>query len=186
MGPGWRGTIGLGIYLLVLGALLSYFILKLWPRMIPGSNGTDVLVTKVALFWKSFEFEAPYEIRLILIVLVAGALGSYIHAATSFIDFVGNRRLLASWVWWYILRPFIGMALALIFYFVIRGGLIFLSAEGGDINPYGIAAVAGLVGMFSKQGTDKLKELFDNLFKTEKKDERMDKLENPVPNNCKC
>lgn len=58
------------------------------------------------------------------------------------------------------------MSLALVFYFVIRGG--FLSTTGGaqDINPYGIAALAGLVGMFSKQATDKLSEVFGTLFRS--------------------
>src|SRR5262245_31444816 len=64
------------------------------------------------------------DARLILIVLCAGALGSYVHAATSFASYVGNRRLVLSWMWWYVLRPLIGMALALIFYFVLRGGLL--------------------------------------------------------------
>lgn len=72
-----------------------------------------------------------------------------------------------------------GMALALIFYFVIRGGLLSTGVQPNETSPFGIAAVAGLVGMFSKQTTDKLRELFDNLFKTEKgkgDDIRGDKL----------
>ena len=31
----------------------------------------------------------------------------------------GNRTLTASWFWWYVTRPFLGMALALIFYAVV-------------------------------------------------------------------
>ena len=42
------------------------------------------------------------------------------------------------------------------------------------MNAYGIAAVAGFVGLFSRQATDKLRELFDTLFKTDSTDEEVD------------
>ena len=114
--------------------------------------------------------------------MVVAAIGSYIHNATSFATFVGNRQMFAGWIWWYILRVFIGVPLALLFYFVLRGGLLYAGVAVGDISPFGIAAVSGLVGMFSKQATDKLRELFDNLFKTEKSVQRADPLEGaPTP-----
>jgi hypothetical protein len=101
-------------------------------------------------------FEPALETRLILLVLLVGALGSYIHGASSFVDYLGNRRFISSWGWWYVLRPFIGMMLALLFYFVFRGGFMTAGTnQGGDaaasfINPFGVAAFAGLVEMFSK------------------------------------
>ena len=103
-------------------------------------------------------------------MLLAGAIGSYIHASSSFVDYLGNRTLISSWVWWYLLRPFIGMMLALLFYFVFRGGFITAGVNSGGegaasyINPFGIAAMGGLVGMFSKIATDKLNEVFLTLF----------------------
>ncbi len=116
-------------------------------------------------------FQPPLETRLILLVLLVGAIGSYVHAASSFVDYLGNRTMVSSWVWWYLLRPFIGMMLALIFYFVFRGGFITGGINtGGEsaanfINPFGIAAMAALVGMFSKVATDKLNEVFVTLFR---------------------
>jgi hypothetical protein len=98
----------------------------------------------------------------LFMVIVGGALGSYIHATTSFTDYVGNRKLVSSWNWWYVLRPFIGVVLALIFYFVVRAGFL---TGGGDINPYGVIALAALAGMFSKQATDKLEEVFTTIFR---------------------
>jgi hypothetical protein len=123
-----------------------------------------------------FTFYPSYETRLLVLVLVAGSLGSSIHAVTSFVAYVGNRELYVSWIWWYLLRPFIGMALAALFYLVVRGGFFSTSSQPGSVNPYGIAALAGLVGMFSKQATEKLNELFTNLFRTEQKDQKKDKL----------
>jgi hypothetical protein len=116
------------------------------------------------------KFQPTLEVRLLLLVLLAGAIGSYIHASSSFVDYLGNRTLISSWVWWYLLRPFIGMMLALLFYFVFRGGFITAGVnQGGEaaasfINPFGIAAMAGLVGMFSKVAADKLNEVFLTLF----------------------
>jgi hypothetical protein len=83
-----------------------------------------------------------------------------------------------------VLGPFIGMALALIFYFVVRGGLLSTGAAASNMSVFGVAAVAGLVGMFSKQATDKLREWFDNLFRTEQghgDDARDDKLGANLP-----
>lgn len=116
------------------------------------------------------KFQPTLEVRLLLLVLLAGAIGSYIHASSSFVDYLGNRTLISSWVWWYLLRPFIGMMLALLFYFVFRGGFITAGVNAGGegaasyINPFGIAALGGLVGMFSKIATDKLNEVFLTLF----------------------
>jgi hypothetical protein len=104
------------------------------------------------------------DVRLLLLAAIAGGLGSCIHAATSFATFAGNRTLAASWNWWYVLRMGIGMSLALLVYFATRGGGLFSS--GAANNAYGIAAVAGMAGLFSKQATDKLQEVFDNLLQT--------------------
>lgn len=140
-----------------------------------------------SLFGK--QFQPSLEVRLILMVLLAGAIGSYIHASSSFVDYLGNRTLISSWVWWYLLRPFIGMMLALLFYFVFRGGFITAGATSDAgaaanfINPFGVAALAGLVGMFSKVATDKLNEVFTTLFRPSEGDSnRGDKLGgNPAP-----
>ena len=167
-------VLGFGIYLIVLNLALIYILLKIWPGKMP--LGTEE--SQVALLWNGWlTLHLPLETRYLLIVAVAGALGSYIHLATSFADYLGNRRLVWSWGWWYVLRPFIGMALALILYFVVRGGLITGAGGADDLSPYGVAAIAGMSGMFSKQATDKLREVFENLFKTEKPPDRTDKLE---------
>jgi IPT/TIG domain-containing protein len=99
-------------------------------------------------------------------------LGSFIHGATSLADYMGNNRFSRRWTWFYVLRPVIGMALALVFYFVIRGGFLTTNVGPTDINPYGIAALAGLVGMFSKQATDKLSEVFTTLFRSGEGDQK--------------
>ena len=146
-----------GLYLVGLATGLGVALIRLFDS-IPSSNGTLV----------------PSELDLILLVVIVGALGSYVHAATSFASYVGNRRLARSWLWWYLLRPFIGSGLAVIFYFAVRAGLLQSGAGTESLSIFGVAALAGLTGMFSKQATDKLRQLFDNLFSV--RDERADKL----------
>ena len=110
---------------------------------------------------------------MLLLAILAGCLGSYLHAAQSFATFVGNRQARRSWVWWYVLRAPIGGTLGMLFYFVIRAGL---TAGSTDVNPYGVVAFGGLAGWFSKQATDKLAEVFDTLFRTAKTVEYKDAL----------
>ena len=168
-----RGRVmAFGIYLIVLNLLLVYVLVKIWPGTVPPAPDDQV-----TFLWRGLSFHLFVETRYLLIVAVAGALGSYIHLATSFADFLGNRRLFWSWGWWYVLRPFIGVALAIILYFVVRAGLISGTSDAKTLNAYGVAAIAGMAGMFSKQATDKLREVFENLFRTEKPAERADKLQ---------
>jgi hypothetical protein len=159
------------IYMMVLNVLLVYMLIKIWPEKAGQTAGESV-----GLFWNQFHIFLSMEVRFLLIVVLAGALGSYIHAATSFADFVGNRRCYASWTLWYVLRPFIGVALSLMVYFAMRGGLIGASTGAEALSPYGIAAIAGLAGLFAKQATDKLREVFETLFKTDHPPSRSDKL----------
>jgi len=167
---------GLGIYHLVVSVLLTLFIYMLWPNATP-EDGKLVFEP----YWYFFGAQIPIndEARLILLVLLCGALGSYIHSATSFVDFTGNNALKKSWLWWYIMRPFIGGTLALIFYFLIRGGFLSTGSDASNISIFGITALAGLVGMFHKKATDKLKEVFDSLFRSKEgggDEARQDKL----------
>lgn len=167
----------LGLYHLIMIAVLVYCLFKIWPNYTVGEDGVVVAKNIFRIFGEVIV--AGSESGLLLLVVIAAALGSYIHASTSFVSYVGNKSLVMSWAWWYILRPFIGVALALVFYFVIRGGLLAGSSNAKDVSVFGITAIAGLVGMFSKQATDKLNEVFNNLFSTksgEGDDSRKDKL----------
>jgi hypothetical protein len=126
-----------------------------WPEE-KGVNGAIVLF--------GWSVNVTSEVRLIWLVVIASALGSYIHTVTSFTLYTGNRALNPSWLTWYILRPAISAALALIFYFALRAGLFSGATADQTINPFGVAAISGMVGMFSKQATEKLSKIFDTIF----------------------
>lgn len=197
----------LGAALVGLGLLLTWLLASAWPSVdLTGARGaTQVPVCLVG--WTSMAPPAPaasapvmsllpagdlpghcaamsLDTSLLLLVMVAGALGSFVHIATSFADFVGNRRLARSWLWWYLLKPFVGMALAVVMYLVTRGGLLSANASADTLNLYGITAISALAGMFSKQATDKLSEVFNTLFRTSAQagdQARQDGLDRPAP-----
>ena len=199
-----------------------YTIIDIWPNKYGLGNP----------FWG---YKLTIEKRIMLLVVLGGGLGAFIHTATSFTDFLGNRTLKYSWVPWYIMRPFIGSALAIIVYLLLRGGLfnptfdnssdysnytfetvnidslqqefsnyveslstdtllttakkdslIFIkkteltkivqqNKEIPPVNPFGIMAIACMTGMFSRQAIDKLREIFESMFRVNK-DVREDKL----------
>lgn len=173
----------LGIGLATLAVALAFLLVCIWPTFDNTTPG-NALVTIDFLGLAKPGLRLTADVQLLLLVMVAGALGSFLHTATSFADFVGNDKLTRSWIWWYLMKPFIGMGLAVVFYLVIRGGFLSGGTEAGKVNIYGIAALAGLTGMFSKQATDKLGEVFTTLFQTkpgEGDDARKGSLANDVP-----
>jgi len=115
---------------------------------------------------------------LLLLALLAGVLGSFMHAAQSLAMYVGNGQLKTSWLLWYMLRPAIGGVLGLLFYFFLRAGLIPSAGNSytDAVSPYGVVAFGALAGWFSKRATDKLAEIFETLFRTAKDQEYRDPL----------
>lgn len=126
------------------------------------TSSTDPL--QISLFgglWKAWPSD---EIRLLVIVVLAGAFGSLLHSIRSLYWYVGNRDLKWSWALMYILLPFGGGILAMLFYFVVRGGFFSPQATTVATNPFAFGGVAGLVGMFSSQAVEKLKQVAGTVF----------------------
>jgi hypothetical protein len=103
------------------------------------------------------------EVRLLLIVILAGALGSLVHTVRSVYWYVGNRFLKWSWVPKYVLQPFAGSTLAVIFYVVVRGGFFSPQTTFENTSPFGFTALAALVGLFSEQAVLKLKKVAETV-----------------------
>ncbi|MFE6836079.1 hypothetical protein ACFVFI_14795 [Streptomyces sp. NPDC057705] len=170
--PAWA-TAALGVLLLAEVVLLCGGLLSLWPILLAlVAPGADAAAT---VRWSPLglgEWALTADVAMLLAVIFCSALGSFVHAATSFATYVGNRRLYASWLWWYLLRAGIGVALALLVYLLLRGGLFAGSSGAGATNPYGFSGIAGLCGLFSKQATDKLREICDTVLSTKSDGDR--------------
>ena len=168
----------LGFMHVVFALIIGYMIFQLWPIEVKGSTSQE-WSESVSLFGKSSTING--EKRILLLVLLCGAIGSFIHSATSFSNFVGANKLEKSWAWWYVLRPFVGMSIALIFYLVFRGGLFTGETRIESLNIFGILTISSLTGLFSDRATLKLKEIFDEIFHPN--DRRSGKLEDKNDGN---
>ena len=113
---------------------------------------------------------------LVLFVIMCGALGSMVYYATSFVGYVGNKTFRSSWFWFYISRPFVGGALAVIFFFIVGSGLI-SGTTAGELMKIGM--ISALVGLFSDKAVKKLSDILDVLLAT--KDDRKDKIKDNPP-----
>jgi hypothetical protein len=111
---------------------------------------------------------------LLFLVAAAGFLGNMLHLATSFTTFVGSNKFKRNWILWYCVKPFTASGLAVVLYFSFRAGFLNSSDDASNLNLFGIVTLAALAGLFTDSATQKLKEVFDVMFKPG--DERPNKL----------
>ncbi len=183
------GILGLTTYLAVMIGVCLYGLIVFWPAPTPSGQppaqeqkstqqidsttgpakdtspapnpSASAKPGKVEAFGR--QFEVWDEVRLLWIVLLAGALGSLIHAMRSVYWYVGNRNLVKSWLAKYFVMPFTGSALAVMFYFVIRGGFFSPQSDFSQTSPFGFAALSAMVGLFSEQAVLKLKQVAETI-----------------------
>jgi len=137
--PGWFWLHILGVYWLAGAAILLGILVGRWETLC--SNR-----------------------RPLALIALAGALGGLIHGASSFAIFAGNREFKPSWTWWYVLRPVLGGAVALVVYLVVRSGLGAGEVALSGADGLKTAGFAGLIGMFAEPAMVKLKDIFDTVF----------------------
>jgi hypothetical protein len=157
----------------VAGILMLTTLIEVFPFAVAATDAKPGIL-RIPLLFGAFHATVAPDTALLLLVVFSSAVGSFVHVATSFANYAGRGRLETSWLAWYALRCLIGAALATVFYFVLRAGFFSGDATNSSVNVYGIAAVAGFVGLFSRQATDKLREVFDTLFKTDRSEEEVE------------
>jgi hypothetical protein len=157
-----RDIVLLALLLVVMAAALVVVLVQAWPptprltadgRLAPGFD----TVTADLFGWSP---RLSRESALFVIVMTAGALGAVVHALRSLYWYVGNRTLRRSWLMMYMFLPFIGALFGLMVYLVLRGGLTSPTGGSSDVNPYGVTAIAALVGLFSQETAEKLRAIF--------------------------
>ncbi|NUO79720.1 hypothetical protein HUU05_06565 [candidate division KSB1 bacterium] len=168
----WLATF-LVVYLLVIGVGATVLLIVNFPTQHENAIAFAQSDDGKSLLFFPFGKLRSVDQGLLLLALLAGMSGSFLHAAQSLSSYIGNTEFKISWGAWYFLRPWIGGILGFVIYFAFRAGLI---AGAGSMNPYGVVAVGLMGGWFSKTTTDKLQEVFETLFKTDQDKKRLHKL----------
>ena len=148
-------------YLILLSILLVVAIVQCWPSSVTQRGSASPLSQAHFLIWS---FSISDEARLILIIVLAGALGGQVRSIRSLAWYVGNKELKRSWLLQYMLTPFVGATLAIVTYFVIRGGFFSANTTAQQTSIYGFAGLASLVGIASEPVALKLKAVAETLF----------------------
>lgn len=155
------GMFALSMFMVLMVALCLYGLVVLWPTPIPAGPSDENVPSAITVF--IWTFKIYDEVRLLLIVSLAGTLGTLVHEIRSLYWYIGSRELVRSWIAKYLMQPFAGTALAVVFYLVIRGGFFSPQAGFKQTSPFGFAALAALVGLFSEQAVLKLKQIAETV-----------------------
>lgn len=152
------------VYFMILGVLSIDIILSVWPAAASLSENRTV-----SMLMNLFTVNLNAELTFLLIVIFSGIIGAFVQSLSSIAIHQSRKDLGAEWSIWYLTRPFVGAALALALYFLLRGGFLGLGTDPSSINVYGIAGLSGISGMFTNQATQKLRDVAEALLKTEEK-----------------
>lgn len=150
-------VLGLGLYLWAL-------IVALYPdTLLAPGNLLDNL-------------KKPENAGLIepIVAFLAAGIGSTIATFNAYLRHnCEHQNFNHTYVPWYFLRPLMGSLLGLVFYWLIKGGIFSISpidAEGKPLSftldKSNLAGLAALVGLFSRQAIQKLREIFHTVFVT--------------------
>jgi|SRR6056297_40904 len=152
------------VAIVLVGLLFIYIWALLFVLAPPDMDRTDseLLITL-----------ANPNFRELLVAFLAAGIGStiatiyaYLRHACTLQDFD------PAFIPWYFLRPLLGSLLGIVFYWLIRGGILAVlppEQQGTplDLDVTGLAGVSALVGLFSRQAIEKLRELFHVIFVTQ-------------------
>jgi hypothetical protein len=108
-----------------------------------------------------------------LATMFGAGIGASVATILGYLEHASEKKDFdVSYAPWYVARPLMGMLLGLIFYFLLRDGLLaVVSANRSSpesLSEAGLTGVGALVGLFSKEAIEKLRELFNTLFATKK------------------
>jgi hypothetical protein len=158
----------IGMWLIVISILL---IVGLIQSLFPGSFVTWHIRGLII----EGNAKPNSEMQYLLVAMFAAGIGSMITTILGYLLHASELRdFKMSFVPWYFARPLIGVLVGIVFYFVLKGGIIVTvgESEAGKLNVYGIAGQAALVGLFSKNAVEKLRDIFETMFTSEAGGER--------------
>ena len=155
------GVVILSALMAAVALFALYGLWRFWPAPAPATGSTPAAANFSYFNWR---LSLSRDQQFFVVVALAGVIGAMLHGLRSLSTYIGERYLFRSWIAYYSLLPLVGGLLATIVYLVLRAGLLPGSTASSQPDPYGIAAIAVLVGLFSAQAAEKLKAVFETLF----------------------
>ena len=155
------GVILTAVYLILFSIILLVAVVQCWPSSVTPKGQVNPMLQIKFLLWTC---SISNETCLIIIVILAGALGGQVRSLRSLAWYVGNNGLKKSWLLQYIFSPFLGATLAIVTYFVIRGGFVSAGSTIQQSSVYVYAGIASIVGIASEPVALKLKQVAESLF----------------------
>lgn len=155
------GAILTAVYLILFSIILLVAVVQCWPSSVTTKGQVNPILHPKFLLWT---FSVSNEACLIIIVILAGALGGQVRSLRSLAWYAGNKELKKSWLLQYIVSPFVGATLAIVTYFVIRGGFVSAGSPIQQSSVYVYAGIASIVGIASEPVALKLKQVAESLF----------------------
>ncbi len=169
----WARVI-LGILLPLMNIGFVYGIYATIRFIIPESGATPV-TSPIA------------QINEALVMLYAGGLGSGLYAIRAYLLHACKLKDFdPDYLPWYPFWMVMGALLSLVFYFALRGGIIFLTINNNQttidsLNGWSLAAAGALVGLFSKYALGTLRKVFLTVFGEPEEDKPLKPAEEQPP-----
>lgn len=160
MGGRERTSFGIGI--LLYGLLILSQFLAVWPAVI-AATAVRPSPQRISLLFGFAHVTLAPAVVVLLGVMLAGMLGALAYMTRAFMSHARKADLTKRAEWWYVLLPVQAAALAAIVYFTLQGGLLGVD-QTSALNPYGVMALAALVGLFARHAMSMLSRVFEQVF----------------------
>jgi membrane protease YdiL (CAAX protease family) len=163
---GWFDNLGTNLKIRIIGFYTIVFIVVLVALVV----GTYFYLTGL-----------PNFIKLAIYVACSGGLGGLAFSIYGFTKHLSDGSFKPDFVWWYILRPFIGILYGSFSFLLVAGGLMTLSGvstEQISLSLYNTktemfyCALAFLAGFAERSFSLQLNELAEGIFKKFEKNKK--------------
>jgi hypothetical protein len=150
----WLVAAVVGLWLAALGA--ASVLAGVWAWAV----ADEAHSANAAVHWVGPDFTATAATSALVLAVVGGVAGSFVHAGSLFAARVGRRTFEVSYFWWYLLRPLESALVAMIFVAAVRSGLVALGAGTSDSGAAVLAFLSGaLAGLFTDRVMQRLRGL---------------------------